>query len=151
MAVGDQLYRLRGHGFVVDGVGADEILAVPGLECGIVDDGQELGQNARVVARSKRPVGARLGAQLGPRSGHSRGKQRVQRVGAGVGAQQHRPVILLFDQRSLAQFGQRSDERDDVLLEFIGAVEIAQCHAAGPIGAIETHAVVGLRAHAEGL
>src|SRR5580704_574463 len=37
-----------------------------------------------------------------------------------------------------------------MLLEFLRAVEIAQRDAAGAVGAIEAHAVVGLRAHAKG-
>ena len=77
-------------------------------------------------AGGKRPVGARLGAQLWTRGRHSRGKQRVQRVGAGVGTQQHRPVILLIHQRSLAEIAQRRDQSDTCFLKILGSVEVAK-------------------------
>ena len=85
VSVGDQLYRLRGHRLIVNRVGADEIFAIPGLQRRIINDGNEIGQDARVEAGCKRAVGARLGAQLGTRGGDSGGQQRMQRIGAGVG------------------------------------------------------------------
>ena len=78
----DQLDGLRGHAFVVHVVGANQALAVEGLQSGIVDHVHEIGQHARVIAGRKRPVGARLRAQRGPRGRDRAGQQRAQRVGA---------------------------------------------------------------------
>ncbi len=147
----DELDGLRGHAFVVDIVSAEEAFAVEGLEAGIVDDIHEIGQHARVVAGGERAVGARFSAQRGTRGRDRGGEQRAQRVGCGVGAHQQRAVILLFDERRLAQIGERGDLVDGVLVEDGLGVEIGERSSGRGVGAVEAHAVGGLRARGKGL
>ena len=48
LAVDDDVDGFRGHTFVIDRVGADELLAVEGLERGIVGDVEEVRQDGGV-------------------------------------------------------------------------------------------------------
>ena len=111
-AVGDEVDGLCGHAFVVDVVGADEAFAVEGLQAGIVDDVEKVGQHTRVVAGlAKGPLVRASVPSAGARRHDGACQRGSQRVGAGVGAEQDGAVILLFNQRGLAQIVERGDDR----------------------------------------
>ena len=122
----NELDGLRGNAFVVDFVGAEEAFAVEGLQAGIVDHIHEIGHHARVVAGGERAVGARFSAEGGTRGRDRGSEQIVQRVGGGIGAEEQRAVILLFDKRRFAQFGERGDLIDGVLVEDGLGVEVGE-------------------------
>ena len=82
-----------------------------------------------MIAGGEGAVGARLGAQLGRVAVTAAGKQRAQRVGCGVGAHQQRAVILLFDQRRLAQLGERGNLIDGMLVEGGLGIEVGERRA----------------------
>ena len=125
----DQLDRLRRNALVVHVVCAQQALAVVTLQAGIIDDIKGIGQHARMIAGRKRPVGARLGAQLGTRRRHRVVQQRVNVSRAGVGTQQHRPVILLLHQRRVAQIGERGDQFNRMLVEGLRRIQFARARA----------------------
>ena len=104
-----------------------------------------------MVARGKRPIGARLGAQLGPRSRHPARHQRAQRIGPRVGTQQHRPVILLLHHRRFPQICERGNQLDRMFLEDLRPVQVLERDANRGIGPVQPHPIGRLRAHPKGL
>jgi hypothetical protein len=91
----DQLHVLRRHAFFVHRVCADQAPAFKGLQARRVLDIEKIRQNARMKARRERTVGARLGAELGPRGCNSARDRSSYGVGAGVCAHPDRFHQLL--------------------------------------------------------
>ena len=82
---------------------ADQGLALKLLLRRIIHHRQEGGQDARFVARGECAGGAIWPAGLGLVPEHVRANKRSKHVGGRIGAEQHRPAILLFDDGRVAQ------------------------------------------------
>jgi hypothetical protein len=108
-AVGDKIDGLGGNAIVIDVVSANESLAIEGLQAGIVNDLELIGQDARVKAGGEWAVGARFGSELGTSCDETAVEQPAQSVSAGVGAEKNRAVVLLFDHGGFAEIGERGD------------------------------------------
>ncbi len=151
LAVDDDVYGLGGDAFVVDGVGADEALAVEGGEGGVVDDVEGLGEDLGVEGRGVGALGAGGGADLGAVGLDVGDEEAVEDVGCGVAGEEDGAVIVVGgDYGGFAEVFEALEVVDGALAEGCGVFEVLGVDGGGAVVAAEAHAVGGLSADADG-
>ncbi len=124
LAVDDDIDGLGGDAFVVDGVGADEILAVEGLERGSSVTLRKSGSTEAWSDGGVGALGAGGGAHLGAVGLDVGNEEAVEDIGGGVAGEEDGAVVVVGGD-------------DGGVAQSVEAIEIIDACACGRLGAFE--------------
>src|SRR5262249_1364572 len=135
--------------FVVYVIASQQRLAVDLARTGIVNNGEEVGQNAALERRSKLTTNPRRASDFRPHAKDVRRYQALEERSATVASEQNWPVVLVFHQGCVAQLFKCADKLQSIFAQLFRTGKFRGIRNRVCMAAINTHTVSSLRSAAE--